>query len=209
MRRLPIAATLVVAAAVAAMITLGFWQLARGAQKDRMLAEYSRATRAPVLDLDPLTSGPLPGGLAFRRVMISCRPARLDWERVGGRSRDGRPGWRHLLPCRPDEPGWAGGLSVDHGWAASPRMEVPAFAGGLVAGVAGRVGPQGRIVLTAASARPPLLPSAPPDPSTVPNSHLGYAIQWFAFAAIAALIYALALRARLRRRAPDPRSAPL
>jgi surfeit locus 1 family protein len=32
----------------------------------------------------------------------------------------------------------------------------------------------------------------------VPNNHLAYAVQWFLFAGVAAVIYALALRRRTR-----------
>ena len=42
---------------------------------------------------------------------------------------------------------------------------------------------------------------AAPDPdavSTTPMGHLSYAIQWFAFATIALVIYALALRKKWR-----------
>jgi surfeit locus 1 family protein len=48
------------------------------------------------------------------------------------------------------------------------------------------------------SAAPGLKPSPLPDPSSVPNNHLSYAVQWFIFAAIALIIYGLALRKRWR-----------
>ena len=37
-----------------------------------------------------------------------------------------------------------------------------------------------------------------PDLSSVPNNHLAYAVQWFIFAALAGIIYALALRRRMK-----------
>ena len=40
-----------------------------------------------------------------------------------------------------------------------------------------------------------------PDIGLVPNNHLAYAGQWFFFAAVAALIYLVALRRRLASRA--------
>jgi surfeit locus 1 family protein len=43
-----------------------------------------------------------------------------------------------------------------------------------------------------------LEPSAPPSIIDVPNNHLAYAVQWFLFAGIAAIIYLLALRRRQR-----------
>ena len=43
-----------------------------------------------------------------------------------------------------------------------------------------------------------LEPSARPSLAAISNNHRLYAIQWFAFAAIAILIYGLALRGRSR-----------
>ena len=37
-----------------------------------------------------------------------------------------------------------------------------------------------------------------PDLSAVPNNHLAYAVQWFLFALVAAVIYAIAVRRRLK-----------
>jgi surfeit locus 1 family protein len=45
---------------------------------------------------------------------------------------------------------------------------------------------------------PGLQPNAGPDLSSIPNNHLSYAVQWFLFALIAVVIYALALRKRWR-----------
>ena len=54
--------------------------------------------------------------------------------------------------------------------------------------------------LVAATPGPGLQPIAPPSPVTIANNHLSYAVQWFLFAAIALVIYVLALR----RRKPKP-----
>ena len=43
-----------------------------------------------------------------------------------------------------------------------------------------------------------LAANAPPDLDSVPNNHLAYAGQWFFFAAIAAIVYVLAVRRRER-----------
>jgi surfeit locus 1 family protein len=53
----------------------------------------------------------------------------------------------------------------------------------------------------AAVADPPLAglaANARPDPADIPNNHWSYAVQWFLFAGTALVIYALALRKRLR-----------
>jgi surfeit locus 1 family protein len=43
---------------------------------------------------------------------------------------------------------------------------------------------------------PGLTANAPPDPASVPNNHLAYAVQWFLFAAVAVVVYVVALRRR-------------
>ena len=50
--------------------------------------------------------------------------------------------------------------------------------------------------LVAASAPPGLEPSAPPSLDRIPNNHRSYAMQWFAFALIALVVFALAIRQR-------------
>ena len=56
--------------------------------------------------------------------------------------------------------------------------------------------------MPAASAPPGLQPSAPPSLSSIPNNHRFYAIQWFSFAAIALIIYGLAVRKRRKEERP-------
>jgi len=86
-------------------------------------------------------------------------------------------------------------MSVEVGWSKNPNAKVT-WAGGPVSGT---IGPdrRTRMRLVAASAPPGLEPSAPPSLSSIPNNHRNYALQWFAFAAIALVIYALAVRKRL------------
>jgi surfeit locus 1 family protein len=80
------------------------------------------------------------------------------------------------------------------GW--SNRSDNPAWTGGRVSGV---IAPDSRhrILLVSEAAAPGLQPSALPDPAEVPNNHRSYAVQWFAFALSATIIYGLALRRRL------------
>ena len=42
--------------------------------------------------------------------------------------------------------------------------------------------------------------NARPDPNDIANNHLAYAVQWFFFAFVALVIYAIALRKRWRAR---------
>ena len=209
MRRVPIFATLVVAAAVAVMIGLGVWQWQRAEWKSRLLAEYSRAAALPALDLDPLLArdgGDLPP-LAFRRVLVTCRIRDAEPDLRGGRSREDVGGYSYFLPCRPGTAGLGGRLRVNAGWTRLPDDDQRVTLDGLVAGTLGAVEPGAPILLTSATAQAPLAPSAPPSIDDIPNNHLFYAFQWFFFAAAALVIYLLALRRRLSRGPQAPKSA--
>ena len=203
MRRVPIVATLIVAAAVAVMIGLGVWQLQRAEWKQRLLAEYGAAASLPPLDLDPL----LEGGstdfppLSYRRALVTCRASDLEPQLRGGRSAEGAGGYAYFVPCRPGAEGLAGRLVVNAGWSAMPDSDRRVSVVGLTAGRLGAE-TEDRIVLTSATAEPPLRPSAAPGPETISNNHLAYAGQWFFFALAAAVIYLLALRRRGRENLP-------
>jgi cytochrome oxidase assembly protein ShyY1 len=197
MRRLPIIPTIVVAAAVATLIGLGVWQLQRAAWKERLLAQYAAAEAMPAVDLDPLLDGrtDLPP-LSFRRALVSCHAREVAPEVRAGRSAGDVPGQAYLVPCRPGAAGLAGRLRVNAGWADRPNAAARLTLEGLVAGRLSLVGEDGPVMLTAATAVPPLVPSQPAGIDNIPNNHRLYAFQWFFFAAAAALIYWLALRRR-------------
>jgi len=204
MRRPPFFATLVVLIAVGAMIALGFWQLHRRAWKETMLARFAAAEQiaAPLA----VTGADLPPNAAYRHILWNCPETGAD-QVVGGRNADGRSGWAHVVPCIHGSGEVATMVPVVIGWsfAVAPVQ----WAGGQLAGVA-VPGPKSGVVLppTAAGPRkadwhiiadPPLaglVANARPDPRDIPNNHWSYAIQWFAFAATALIIYLLALRRR-------------
>jgi surfeit locus 1 family protein len=85
--------------------------------------------------------------------------------------------------------------AVAIGWSSRPQS--PAWSGGEVSGFIGSAGKGIRLVASPAQAG--LEELAAPDPAAIPNNHLSYAVQWFAFAASALVIYALALRKRCER----------
>jgi surfeit locus 1 family protein len=201
MRRPPLFATLIVAAAVATMIGLGIWQLQRARWKEALLTELAVAPNLPVVDLDPLLErgGPLPP-LAFRRVLVSCEEVDVAPEVRAGRSAAGVPGQVYLVPCRPGADGEAGRIRINAGWAKRPDAARRLTLRRTVAGRLGGFDAEGPLTITSATPLAPLAPSAPVTVESVPNNHLSYAFQWFFFAAAASLIYALALR----RRRPDP-----
>jgi len=207
MKRPPIIATLIVALAVAAMIALGIWQLGRARWKERLLADYAAASRAPPLAFQPLATD---DALLFRRSSAVCLQP-VGWTVEAGRSRTGESGWRHIVTCRTGAEG--PGAAFDMGW--SPRWDGKAggWTGGRVTGVIAQRpdhksllarmlghGPPAGLLIVADAPAPGLAPSAYPSLADIPNNHRAYAVQWFIFATLAAGIYVLALRRRGRAR---------
>ena len=198
-RRLPIIPTIVVLAAVALMIGLGIWQLQRARWKERLLAKYAAAGTLPPIEFPtvPLRDDQLP---LFRHATGMCQ--RVVGQRAQvGENRAGEPGYAHIVDCATGAEG--PGMSVEVGWSKDPNARVN-WTGGPVSGV---IGPDRRMRmrLVAASAPPGLEPSAPPSLAAIPNNHRSYALQWFAFALIALVIYGLALRKRLNDSRPSSR----
>lgn len=191
-RRLPIVATLVVLVAVGVMIGLGIWQLHRAKWKESLLAQYSNAEKLPPITWPtaPLDSDQLP---LFRHATGMCQRV-LGHRAVAGENLGGEPGYAHIVDCATGAEG--PGMSVEVGWSKNPNAAVN-WTGGPVSGI---IGPDRltRMRLVAASAPPGLEPSAPPSIRSIPNNHRSYALQWFGFAAIALIIYALAVRKRLK-----------
>ena len=206
-RRIPIIPTVLVVIAIAAMIGLGLWQVRRADEKHRLLAVYAANVAAPPTALT-VRGGPVPSAMLFRRATATC-VAVVGWRTTGGRSSDGRSGFRRLADCSTGIEG--PGFVADMGLSDSPNVANPAWTGGPVAGVvteepvAGgliavimRTRPVPRPMIVAATPLPGLIASAAPDPRDVPDNHIAYAVTWFIFAALAAIIYLLALRQRAR-----------
>lgn len=209
-RRIPILATLIVIAAVLAMVWLGFWQLRRADEKAVLLAQLRENPTKPPAAFP--VGGPVPDSLLFRRSTVIC-PAVVRWSVEAGSAADGTTGYRAIAHCS-GAPGTAGPLVIV-GVAGRPDFR-PEWKGGVVSGWITRAPDRRPLiarfaeaavvlppVLIAADAPAGLKPAAPPRIADVPNNHSGYAVQWFAFAAIALVIYALALARRLRTGAGD------
>lgn len=196
-RRIPLLATIVVAAAIALMIGLGAWQLQRAKWKEGILARYAEAQKLPPIAWPtmPLGNDQLP---LFRYATGVC--LRPDGERaIAGENRAGEPGYVIIVYCATGAEG--PGMAVEVGWSRNPNAKVN-WQGGPVSGI---IVPdrKARIRLVAASAPPGLEPSRPPDVSSVspitPAIHRAYAATWFGLAAVALIIYGLALRKRMNR----------
>lgn len=185
MRRIPVLPTLIVLIAAGIMVRLGFWQIERLHQKEAMIASFSAAAADRTVRSWPASGWPR----GYTRVALDCRadgPVAAE----AGRNLAGHSGWAQVAPCVPPE---GGRVRVVLGWAGQPG--VIAWAGGAVTGI---FVPRGNDAVVFAD--PPLAglrPTARPDPRDLPNNHLAYAVQWFLFAGVALVIYALALRKRL------------
>ena len=195
-RRLPVIPTIVVAAAVALMIGLGIWQLQRARWKEGLLARYAEAEKLPPIafPIAPIRDTQLP---LFRHATGVCL-AVAGKRAVAGENRAGEPGYVQIVDCVTGAEG--PGMSVELGWSKDPNAKFT-WPGGPVSGV---IAPdrRNRMRLVAASAPPGLQPSAEPSLAGIPNNHRSYALQWFAFAGIALVIYALAVRKRLSESKP-------
>ena len=191
-RELPIIPTILVALAVATMIGLGIWQLERRREKEALLAAYAAAAGKPPIGWPSIPpKEPLP---LFRSATANCLSV-VGFRTAAGQNLKGEPGYLIITDCRTGAEG--PGVAIELGWSKNPNAG-QAFRGGLVSGV---IAPDriSRMRLVAATPGPGLMASAPPSPAMIPNNHLSYAIQWFMFAAIAVIIYILALRGRWRK----------
>lgn len=204
-RRVPLIPTAIVALAVAAMIGLGLWQLLiRKPQKEAALAQLAANPARPEIAFPRLPDD----ALLFRRAHGYCV------EPVSGKlTGAGNAGFRFIVECRTG--GAEGpGMLVQLGTTRNP-MAKPVWKGGEVRGTISHA-PDSRamlaslfdhtpkrLMLVADTPAPDLAPNGKPDLSSVPNNHLAYGVQWFLFAAVATVIYILALRRR-RRKAERP-----
>ncbi|HEX8126808.1 MAG TPA: SURF1 family cytochrome oxidase biogenesis protein [Allosphingosinicella sp.] len=212
--RFPVIPTILVAAAVATMIALGFWQLRRAGEKQALQQRYERNLTLPAMALPP--GATVDEALLYRRATAFCLDV-TNWRTTGGKAASGQGGTRFIAECRtgaegpgfvadmgvsPDpkaKPGWKGG-EVTGRVVAEPRS------GGLFERLAGR-SPPPRPMIVSEKPAPGLQASAAPV-ADAPNNSLAYAFQWFFFAAAAAAIYVLALRKRARKSPPAPPFTP-
>src|SRR5438045_2206236 len=158
-RRIPILATIVVAAAVALMVGLGIWQLHRAAWKERLLAQYVQAQKLPPIawPTAPLKKDQLP---LFRHATGVCLKP-IAKRAIAGENQRGEPGYVQIVDCMTGAEG--PGMSVEVGWSKNPNAAVN-WPGGPASGV---IVPDRRsgMRLGAGSSPPGLGPSAVPEPA--------------------------------------------
>ena len=190
--RLPVIPTLIVLAAVATMIALGFWQIRRSHEKDAILSGVRAAQNQPEIAFPttPLHKKALP---LFRKARGTCLRV-VSTRTSAGTNRTGETGFLFIADCATGAEG--PGMSVEMGWSKNPRAN-PSWAGGAAAGL---IVPDSktRMRLVSDQGLGGLQASAPPSIESIPNNHRSYAVQWFLFAAIALVIYGLAVRKKLK-----------
>ena len=203
-RSVPIVATVLVALAIAAMIGLGIWQLQRLQEKESLLRQVAANQALPPTALPRQATG---DQWLFRRAGAYCLHP-FEWQISGGHTASGGTGWRRIARCSTGAEG--PGFLVQVGLSDAPQGN-PTWRGGPVSGYITRAPSSVPLILRAFSSAPdelmlvtehplPGLTANPgPDLSSVPNNHLAYAVQWFLFALVAAVIYAVALRRRWQK----------
>lgn len=203
MKRFPVIATMLVALAVAAMIGLGVWQLQRRTEK---LAELRTLAANPAKPPIAFPDPPIGDDLLFRHATAFClKPITFSTEGAGN------AGFRIIAQCAT---GAAGpGFPVQLGTTRDAEFK-PVWAGGkvsgrishapshvpLIAGLFGRQPPR-TLLLVLDTPAPGLTANDTPSIELIPNNHLAYAVQWFLFAVVALVIYAIALWRRQRKEA--------
>lgn len=184
MRRVPIVPTIIVLIAVAIMIRLALWQIDRMQEKDAMMARYTAAQTSSAKMAFPAEPYEIDAAL-YHRSSVDCVSATNATSR-SGRNAKGDAGIAQIVTCKTAT---GSNVEVVLGLAQTPAI-VP-WSGGKVTGW---IAPGPKLV-----ADPPqagLAANARPDPNDIPNNHLAYAVQWFFFALVALVIYAIALRRR-------------
>lgn len=200
--RWPFIPTIIVAAAVAAMIGLGIWQLQRKGEKEAQIALFTANRDKPAIAYPRF--GPVLDEAMFRKSSANCFSV-VGWKTSAGKDSAGRSGIRYIAECHGGG-GEGPGLLLLAGIADRPDLK-PAWHGGIVDGTIATEPDRRSLIekifgkrtvlrpmLVTSSPVPGLRLPAQPSPKDVTNNHLAYAVQWFFFAAAAAIIYVLALR---------------
>ena len=190
-RRIPIIPTIVVVAAAAVMVALGFWQLGKVETQEARLAQFAASAQNTDLVGFPQTVEDV-DRFSYRRSRLDCLQVNGEPRSVAGRNANNRSGNVLVVNCLLSN---GNSADVQLGWAPGPISTD--WSGGEVVGIIKPL----RTGFAKLVADPPLAgleASATPDPRSKRVGHLAYAGQWFFFALTALVIYWLAIRRRWR-----------
>lgn len=210
-RRWPLLPSILVLLCAAIMVGLGVWQLARHQQKQAAIAAISANFDKSAIAF-PKT-GPVAQDMLFRASSFYCLRV-TGWSKEAGKADNGASGYRYIAQCSTGAEGQ--GALVTLGVGGRPDIS-PTWTGGPVSGrimeepdhrpfIARWFGPDLplRPMLVADNSPDPQLKTpAPPSIASIPDNHMGYAVQWFIFAALAVVIYTLALGFRQEKAGHD------
>jgi surfeit locus 1 family protein len=195
-RRTKVFGALAVAAA-ALFVRLGVWQLHRLEERRGRNAEIRRQLALPPVRLAAadVADGAALRRLLWRRVEVEGRFDAGGQVVVRGRTWEGTPGVGLLTPFVLSG---GGRVWVDRGWVPSPdaeHVDASRYAEPGAVRVRGFLRPPGRgeesgagppaVVERLADPAAPRPPVPRGEPELSDGPHLSYAVQWFAFAAIA------------------------
>jgi surfeit locus 1 family protein len=177
------------------LISLGMWQLERKEWKEALIAQIARNAEQPAFAF--ASADQVTPDMEYRRVNFVCAYKLADEYSVDGFDAAKRMAKRRYVKCSAPAH-----IVVDLGWHAN-ASDVDAATG--VIAVAGRirlwpeqsraqalgniklVGPQ-NFTAPVASFYVQTGDALPPPP---PNNHFAYAVQWFIFAGVLGVIFAL------------------
>jgi cytochrome oxidase assembly protein ShyY1 len=193
-RRLPLIPSVLVLIVVAACVSAAIWNLRRAKFHQSELRRFEMASHLPPITFPtvPIRDEQLP---LYRQATGNCLRV-VNRRTSAGENQSGEPGFVIILDCMTGSEG--PGMSVQAGWSKNPNAAT-AWRGGPVSGMIIRDNLT-RVRLVAATPAPGLEANGPVKAgvSVSPAQNRGYAFQFFSFAAIALIIYGLAVRKRLK-----------
>ncbi len=206
----PIIPSIIAALAVAVMIGFGVWQLQRKTENERLLIRVAANINKPAISYPRL--GPVGLNALHRKSSVTCLSV-ATWREDTGTDSTGKPGTRYLAECVTGAEG--PGALIVAGIANRPNIR-PDWTGGQVNGIittepdrqsmiAKLFGPKIvlRPMLVSGEGLGGLRAAEPPSLNKIRSkiaNNGSYAVQWFLFAAAAAVIYILAMRKKMAGR---------
>ncbi|MVZ98276.1 SURF1 family protein [Sphingorhabdus sp. IMCC26285] len=203
----PLIPTILVSLAVATMVGLGIWQLQRKGMNEILLRQVSANISKPAIAYPQL--GPVDASSLHRKSLVTCLRV-VRWVEDSGSDNMGNTGTRYLAECATGAEG--PGALIVAGISNRPNEKVD-WNGGLVEGVIttepDRQSMIAKLFGSKVILRPMLVSKTglgglrtpePPSLSKIRSkiaNNGSYAVQWFLFAAAAAIIYGLALRKKM------------